>query len=88
MLQTYMFISISCTAHYSQSQQHIGAYVTYVTSILPAKSYVNIFFDLTIVAINKTKFHSFKLFLHKNFKYFHSFNNAIHFKNDCHTLFP
>jgi hypothetical protein len=54
--KTYMFISISCTPHYSESRQHIGAYVIYVTSVLPAKSYVNTFFYLTIVAINKKKF--------------------------------
>jgi len=54
--KTYMFCNISCTAHYgyNPSQQHVGAYVTYVTSVLPAKFYINTFFDLTIVATNKT----------------------------------
>jgi len=54
--KTYTFFNISSTAHYSSSHQHVDAYITYVTSVLPAKSYVNTFFDLTIVAINKTKF--------------------------------
>ena len=85
----HMFCNISCTAHYSPSQQHVGAHITYVTSVLPAKSYINTFFDLTIVATNKTKFHSFKFLIHKTLKHYHSFNTAIHFQNGCHILnFP
>lgn len=76
----HTFFNISSTAHYSPSQQHVDAYVTYVTSVLPAKSYVNTFFDLTFVAINKKKFYSFKLLLHKNFKHYHSFNTLYIFK--------